>query len=110
MEAGASRGEHGGYLATHQYEKQSPDELFWHTLGKTERDQRINLFKVDIDTKGQATIREMVMVIDGGLFPHLKTHFAEGVRILPNGEMLPPVVQPVSTSMKHVLPVKMGAR
>ncbi len=110
MVTGGGGASQDGYLAAHQHTKQTPDELFWQTLGKVEREPRINYFRVDIDAEGQAVIREMVLVIDGGLFPHLKTHFAEGVRILANGEMLPPVIQLESIRMKRLLHARMGAR
>lgn len=99
-----------GYLAVYQHDKETPEELFWATLGREERDPRVNYFRVDVDAAGKTTIREMVLVIDGGIFPRLKTHFTEGVRILPDGEMLPPAVPVESIKMKRVLHASMGAR
>lgn len=103
MTTGGGGASQEGYLDEYLHDKATPDELFWPVLGKDERDVRVNYFRVDVDSGGRATIREMVLVIDGGRFPYLKTHFGEGVRILPNWEMLPPVVQLESIRMKRVL-------
>lgn len=108
--AGGGGAMQDGYLANYQHDKESPEELFWKALEEVERVPRLNYFRVDVDSAGQTSLREMVLVIDGGLFPYLKTHFAEGVRVLPNGELMPPPVQLKRIEMKRMLHAGMVAR